>query len=84
MNDLVKMTADTCMEMEIAVGTKKSIITHTQTGQKEVSWLAINAKFKKTGDDSQCNVENSLVKCSQKVDSNVAMTEFKKTGEDSQ
>jgi hypothetical protein len=70
------MTADTCMEMEIAVGTK--------TAPKEVSWLAINAKFKKTRDDSQCNVENSLVKCNQKVDSNVAMTEFKKTGEDSQ
>ena len=31
MNDLVKMTADTCMEKEIAVGTKKSIITLTKT-----------------------------------------------------
>jgi hypothetical protein len=51
---------------------------HTQQiAHKEVSWLAINAKFKKTG-------ENSLVKCDQKVNSNVAMTEFKKTGEDSQ
>ena len=57
---------------------------HTQQiAHKEVSWLAINAKFKKTGDGSQCNVENSLVKCDQKVDSNVAMPEFKKTGEDS-
>ena len=30
-NDLVKMTADTCMEMEIAVGTMTSIITHKDT-----------------------------------------------------
>ena len=84
MNDLAKMTADTCMEIKIVVRTKTSIIIHTQTAHKEVSWMAINAKFKKTGDDSPCNVENSLVKCDQKVDSNVAMTEFKKTGEDSQ
>ena len=41
-------------------------------------------KVQEDWDDSQCNVENSLVKCNQKVDSNVAITEFKKTGEDIQ
>ena len=88
-NVLVKMTADMVMDEEIAVGLKTSIITHTnthvvpeQTAHVEVTSLATHVKFKKTGEDSQSNDENALVKCDQKVHSVVAMTEFKKTRKD--
>ena len=91
MNVLVKMTADMGMDAEIAVGLKTSIITHTnthvvpeQTAHVEVSRLATHVEFEKTGEDSQSNDENALVKCDQKVHSVVAMTKFKKTREDGQ
>ena len=46
--------------------------------------MATHVEFKKTREDSQCNDDNALVKCDQKVHSVVAMTKFKKTREDGQ
>ena len=83
-----KRTAEMGMDETIAVGPKTSIITHTkthvvpeQTAHEEVSQLAINIESKETWVESQCNVEQPLVKCDQKV---YTVVKLKIKGEDGQ
>ena len=85
------MNAYMGMDEDIAVGIKTNFVTNInthvvpeQTAHLVLSRLAAHVEFKKTREDSQCNDDNALVKCDQKVHSVVASTEFKKTQEDSQ
>ena len=74
------------MDPDIGMDEESSIITHTnthvlpeQTAHVEVIRLATHVESKKTGEYSQSNDDNPLVRCYQKVHSVLAITEFKKT-----
>ena len=77
-------TAEMGIDKAIAVGPKTSIITHTKTHvvpEEEVSQLAINIESKETWVESQCDVEQPLVKFDQKV---YTVVKLKIKGEDGQ
>ena len=69
------------MDPDIGMDEESSIITHTnthvlpeQTAHVEVIRLATHVESKKTGEYSQSNDDNPLVRCYQKVNSIVAIT----------